>query len=313
MGAPNPKARSVSNIKAKLLQPALTSTFECYFAIPNTFPSISQDTVSSFISKSVPVTTDLSDLLTLSCSDATLPGSQLATHELNNDFTGVTQRHAYRRLYDDRADFTFYVNNTYTQIRLFERWMQFISGEQNATSANLNSFYRIMYPRTYKTTIYITKFEKDIAVPGKAPLEPSSQGRSKLIYSFFNAFPISITSMPVSYEASQLLKCTVSFSYDRYVTENKRGTDAAGTAPPSASGVPDPINISPEQQAVLNSNSIFNTGQTLNFGVEPIEVSNNLSPNQFNISPGTLSNTGAGTIAESSRITRQLADAQNIA
>ena len=38
-----------------------------------------------------------------------------------------------------------------------------------------------------------------------------------LQYKFVNAYPISINSIPVSYDTSQLLKCTVSFYYSRYV------------------------------------------------------------------------------------------------
>ena len=48
------------------------------------------------------------DQLNLLCAEASLPGSQLATTELTGDFTGVTERHAYRRMYDDRIDLTFY-------------------------------------------------------------------------------------------------------------------------------------------------------------------------------------------------------------
>ena len=39
-----------------------------------------------------------------------LPGSNLATLETTNTYHGVTQRHAYRRVYDDRIDLTFYVD-----------------------------------------------------------------------------------------------------------------------------------------------------------------------------------------------------------
>ena len=43
------------------------------------------------------------------------------------------------------------------------------------------------------------------------------RGRTRpLTYTFIDAFPRAISSMPVSYEASDLLKCTVSFSYTRY-------------------------------------------------------------------------------------------------
>ena len=43
------------------------------------------------------------------------------------------------------------------------------------------------------------------------------RGRTKpLTYTFIDAFPRTISSMPVTYDASDLLKCTVSFSYTRY-------------------------------------------------------------------------------------------------
>ena len=54
----------------------------------------------------------------------------------------------------------------------------------------------------------VTKFEKD-------------EGRP-LHYSFYDAYPIAINSMPVSYESSQLLKCNVSFSYTRYLVNRKK-------------------------------------------------------------------------------------------
>jgi hypothetical protein len=61
------------------------------------------------------------------CSEATLPGSNLATFEINDNFHGVTERHAYRRVYDDRIDLTFYVDaDNYIPIRYFETWMKWI-------------------------------------------------------------------------------------------------------------------------------------------------------------------------------------------
>ena len=44
--------------------------------------------------------------------------------------------------------------------------------------------------------------------------------RKKILeYTFVQAFPRDITAIPVSYEASQVLKCNVSFSFIRYVVE----------------------------------------------------------------------------------------------
>ena len=47
---------------------------------------------------------------------------------------------------------------------------------------------------------------------------------SALEYTFVNAYPFTISSMPVSYDSSSLLKCTVSFSYLRYVINELKKT-----------------------------------------------------------------------------------------
>ena len=80
----------------------------------------------------------------------------------------------------------------------------------------------------------------------------------KLEYEFINAFPISITSMPVSYEASSLLKCSVSLSYIRYILI-PTGTDPkhrdAGPSP--SAGYSDPA-----LEAAFNAvnNPLFGAG-----------------------------------------------------
>jgi hypothetical protein len=200
MVAPNPVKKSVSDLKSSLLRPALTSHFQCWFNPPNEVRTWVQQRASAGIGNGYD-----SEFISLSCSDATLPGSSLATHEINNDFTGVTERHVYRRQYDDRSDFTFYVDHDYNVIQFFENWMSYIVNEQVTGGVDSTNFsYRVNFPDDYKSTIYIKKFEKDYT------------GRV-LQYRFINAYPISITSMPVSYESSQLLKCTVSFNYSRYV------------------------------------------------------------------------------------------------
>jgi hypothetical protein len=219
MPAPSPKVRTVSQIKSKLLRPALTSHYECFFNPPQAVRDKTKGLYDA-------------DYLSLACCDASLPGSQFSTHEMNNDFTGVTERNAYRRVYDDRADFTFYVDHDYKTIRFFETWMSFIANEAQGGSGEpgtekSNHFYRFNYPSKYKSdTLYITKFERDY---GK------SNG-SVLQYRFFQAFPLAINSIPVSYESSSLLKCTVSFSYVRYLIDQlgypatSAGRGVSGTA-----------------------------------------------------------------------------------
>ena len=67
------------------------------------------------------------------------------------------------------------------------------------------------FPKKYKGGLEITKFEKNLN--SKDPV----RGRTRpLTYTFIDAFPKAISSMPVSYEASDLLKCSVTFAYTRY-------------------------------------------------------------------------------------------------
>ena len=213
---------SVDKIKAKLLRPALTSHFIVEIPKPK-FPLkyLSDNGISNFDQEQ----------LNLLCSEATLPGSSLATHENNSDFPGVTQKFAYRRLYDDRIDFTFYVNaDNYLPIRFFETWIKFIVGESQAADKRSGKleiksseyFYRVKYPNDYIATqgLKVTKFERD-------------HTGTELTYNFVSAYPIAVTSMPVSYDASSLLKCTVSFSYIRYYIESLKGTTATPGSRPT--------------------------------------------------------------------------------
>ena len=236
MAAPTPTPKGVSQLKDKLLKPALTSHFLCEFLPPN---DPNNNKFKDFITNRVGAgfigadysNRDNQDLITLSCSEASLPGSSLATHEINNDYTGVTERHVYRRQYDDRADFTFYIDRDYLIIDYFENWMSYIVGESavsNQTNRNYN--YRVNFPNQYKSDgLYITKFEKDY------------MGRY-LQYQFINAFPISINSIPVSYQTSELLKCTVSFTYSRYVITKPFSTSSV-TSDPTAGANDLPSNI----------------------------------------------------------------------
>ena len=227
MAGPTPRKIGVSELKSKLMRPATTSHFLCEFAPPAFISSFARDRVGAGFLGADYYNKQNQDLIPLSCSNASLPGSSLATHEINNDYTGVTERHVYRRQYDQRSEFTFYVDNNYRIIDFFENWMSYIVGEdeitdQPLTQNNRNYSYRVNFPRDYKTdNLYIAKFEKDYGtVRHNEELVPRV-----FTYQFINAFPISINSMPVSYDQSEVLKCTVSFTYSRYVITKKSVTD----------------------------------------------------------------------------------------
>ena len=63
----------------------------------------------------------------LACHSTKLPGHALQTHEVRNDYRGVTERMPYRKQYQD-LDFSFYVDNEYGVIEMFEGWIDYIAG-----------------------------------------------------------------------------------------------------------------------------------------------------------------------------------------
>ena len=97
------KGKSVSEIKSNLLSPSTTSHFYVEIGLP---AGSLQSTLKDVLGTVAVGQTQLN----LLCSEAVLPGSQLATTEVMNNITGVTERHAYRRIYDETIDLTFYVD-----------------------------------------------------------------------------------------------------------------------------------------------------------------------------------------------------------
>lgn len=176
----------------------------------------------------------------LLCSDTNLPGSSLATHDVTNDYPGVTEKFAYRRIYDETIDFTFYVDSEYKVVEYIDTWMNYVTG-QGTTFGNVDyvdrtKYYRMNYPNLYKTDgLYITKFEKD--------------NSNFMTYQFIGAFPVNIVSMPVSYEASSILKCTASFSYIRYIRTRNNISYVSSARNSRSPGNPEvPVNKKPQPQ-----------------------------------------------------------------
>ena len=213
-----PKPKTVSDVVSNLLQPSLTSHFDVLIGLPS---SSLGTRLRSFLGPN-------QDKLHLMCSDAVLPGSSLATTEMNNDFTGVTERHAYRRIYDETIDLTFYVDaDNHWPIRFFEDWISAIVNEDQEEALAKDYFYRVKFPDEYIADqgLKVVKFEKDIETRrqiGPRYMSLPTPNASSLEYKFVRSFPRSITSMPVTYDASSLLKCSVQMTYTRYVVVPSR-------------------------------------------------------------------------------------------
>ena len=202
MAGIRPERLSVSKIKSRLLHVAQSSLYRLTLSIPQEV----RNNLTSFSR------TDY-DNINLLCSEATLPGSTLNTHEVNNDYHGVTEKMAYRRMYDETVGLAFYVDRDYKVVEMLEAWMDYISGMENKGAYKTPYISnRMAYPESYKRNIFLTKFEKD-------HFDDYRVTSPVLDYTFVSAWPLAFTAIPVSYEGSQVLKCNVSFNFVRYVVE----------------------------------------------------------------------------------------------
>jgi hypothetical protein len=275
MPAPKPQPVKMFQVKEKLLRPALTSNFECY--IPQT--NISD--VDQYYD---------TQLLSLSCYETSLPGSSLMTNEATDDYTGITQRFVYRKAYDQTIDLNFYVDHRDSQgykiILFFESWIRYITNDDN-NNENNNFNYRVKYPDEtdtgYRKEIYLTKFERDFK-------------GNVLTYKFLKAYPIAMSSMPVSYQNSDLLRCRVSFNYDRYIVETNSQSIESEPGPTRIPGLPsigqtEPDGI-PNPEFPVEVPSEFNNpqfGSLGSLGTEPEpRPSLGTQPGQINPGSGAL-------------------------
>ena len=203
MAGPRPNKINTSTIKSRILTLSQTSVYQIKLQPPGP--------VQGFLRNSDPNIDYGSDGLDIEllCSSASLPGQSLATHDMTTDYPGVTEKMAYRKIFDDRIDFTFMVDKDYNVIQFFEGWINYITGQgttfTNEEYLSRSRYYRMNYPSSYKSdNLYISKFEKDAL-------------GYYLTYQFIGAFPISISPTSVSYDASSALNYTASFNYMRYV------------------------------------------------------------------------------------------------
>ena len=213
MAGVRPEKLTVSSIKSRLLNVAQSSLYRLTLSVPQA------------VRNSLSLSNLDYDNINLLCSEATLPGSSINTHEVTNDYPGVTEKMAYRRMYDETVGLTFYVDRNYKVIELIEGWMDYITGVDNKrTYKDPYASYRMSYPSTYKRNMFLTKFEKDHFTRDFSETRGGSRSTSRTVldYTFVNAFPLSLTAIPVSYEDSQVLKCSVSFNFVRYVMERKK-------------------------------------------------------------------------------------------
>ena len=147
----------------------------------------------------------------LLCSSTSLPTFQLGSGEIYNHI-GVQEKFAHSKVYS-QISMEFYVDSNYNILKFLEYWMEFTtSGSYNPIAGVSNPiqqesqayFVRMQYPKYYKSeSTKIIKFDRDY--------------NAEIEYNFIGLFPLSISSIPVSYSSSNIMLINVSFQFDRYI------------------------------------------------------------------------------------------------
>lgn len=195
----------ISDIKPLVTNLAQTSHYQLIFGgLPAQLISyLSQRGVTSFF---------IAQDAGLLCSSASLPTAFLGTKMVDGNYTGIQEKFATNRTYND-ISLEFYVDSNYQSLLFFESWIEFIaSGSHNNINGVSNAvgqskdgyFIRMQYPDYYKAnSTKILKFDRNY--------------QREIEYTFYGLFPYDISAPVVSYTSSEILKVTVNFKYDRYV------------------------------------------------------------------------------------------------
>ena len=193
---PAPRPRRISDIMPKLQNVAQTSNYFVRFSLPPTG-------LRNHLRRKGIDSRFIADNVGLLCYDAVLPGSAMASQNITGDYQGLVERFAHTRNFT-QINFEFYVDNEYKSLKFLEHWMEYITGQSGADPALDSYHFRMAYPDEYKSNdTRVVKFEKNHF--------------QFLEYRFIGLFPLSLNSTRVSYQNSQVLKATATFSYDRYI------------------------------------------------------------------------------------------------
>jgi hypothetical protein len=162
--------------------------------------------------------------LSLFCSEALLPGSQIQTSKVDGLRQGLSQSYALYRRYPD-INLTWYSQRDYFTNDVFNAWMEFISPPDFGTDKKsdldtklkqYNPSRRMRYPDSYKCDLTITSFNRERKNP------------SYITYHIRKAFPTNIIAAPLAYGKAELIKTTISFVYETYYID-RQGSDSGTT------------------------------------------------------------------------------------
>ena len=208
---------------------SLDTLFQVTFSFGNWQKWLEQETSVTASGSDRSQGSDFMQKMAIMCTEAELPGTSFQTSLAVGHHQGIQEEFPNLRQFPP-LNLSFYVDADHVIIEVLEKWMTYI----NPISTNkrkLNAFGRFNYPEDYKEIIHITKFERDAFIDDIEKENNKQQGildslpefrrkpTTKLMsYEFVNVWPTNLSSMRLAYGDSNVLRCSVQFSYDRFFT-----------------------------------------------------------------------------------------------
>jgi hypothetical protein len=236
--------RRISDIKPLFTNLAQTSHYQVIFG------GLSPDLQFYLSSKGVDPFF-VAESVGLLCSSASLPGSTHDTAQINGNYTGVIEKFAHTRIFTE-IQLEFLIDKEYKALKFLEHWIEYISSGSKVSQSAPGYYYRMKYPYPDKNgkgggykcdQTKILKFDRDY--------------QNEVQYNFYGMFPLSLSSLSVSYEESQILKATASFNYERYVVGNLFSLNTGGSNTSSnQTTTNDAFGLNPDTIAQVQNNNI---------------------------------------------------------
>ena len=209
---------------------SLDTLFQVTFSFGNWQKWLEQETSVTASGSDRSQGSDFMQKMAIMCTEAELPGTSFQTSLAVGHHQGIQEEFPNLRQFPP-LNLSFYVDADHVIIEVLEKWMTYI----NPISTNkrkLNAFGRFNYPEDYKEIIHITKFERDAFIDDideERILETENESLAEKIkirkpttklmsYEFVNVWPTNLSSMRLAYGDSNVLRCSVQFSYDRFFT-----------------------------------------------------------------------------------------------
>ena len=159
--------------------------------------------------------------LNLLCNEIQLPGVTYSSHDLTQPKKGITQKMATSKVFNE-LDVSFYCDAESMPLVFFRSWQDYIMGglenpqlaysEENSLGKYAHRAYAQRYYNSYTCDIIIHKLEKyGIDTPDEGEKKDYKVGFHARLA---KAYPYTVSSIPYSAGAAQLVKVTVGFYYE---------------------------------------------------------------------------------------------------